>query len=262
MRTSSQRRVILTIIIGVALILSLNFWQNPVKGFFYSSSASLQQVLWGAGNDAADLFKGFLNSKKLQQENEQLRLTVQGLLSENSTLKELRRENALLRNALEVGPAKTFQLALAEVVSQDISQDTILINQGKKDGLAVDMPVVTQENVLLGKISEVYDKFSRVILVTSENSSFDAKVSDADITGVIKGRGGAQLTLDLVPKTKELKQGDLIITTTLGGVYPKGLLVGTVRNAQKSDTEPFWRTEISPLFRANELSYVFVILNL
>jgi rod shape-determining protein MreC len=261
MKISSRNGVILTVILGIALISSLNFWQNPVKGFFYSSSASLEQALWGAGSSTANFFEGLFNSKKLQQENEQLRLTIQGLLSENSALKEAAAENITLKEALGVGLAKSFQLVLAEVVSQDIGQDTIMINQGKKDGMSLGLPVVTQEKVLLGKISEVYDKQSRVALITGEKSSFDAKVQGTSISGVVKGKGGAQLTLDLVPKTEELKEGDLLITTTLGGIYPKDLLIGTVRNAQQSDTEPFWQTEISPLFKADELSYIFVVTN-
>lgn len=261
MKISSPKKVILTVIAGAAVVLSLNLWQNPVKGFFYSSSASLQQALWVAGGVTADFFKGLFNSGNLQKENEQLHLTIDGLLAENNTLKDVERENNILREALGVGLVKNFQLALSEVVSQDIGQDTILINQGKKDGLAKDMPVVTEEKVLLGRISEVYDKQSRVDLITNKESSFDAKVQDTDISGLIKGRGGAQMTLDLVPKNEGLKQGDLLLTTSLGGVYPKGLLAGTVRSAQKSDTQPFWQTEISPLFKADELSYVFVILN-
>ncbi len=250
------------VIVGlVVIVLSLNFFPKEVKGFFYSFSSPIQQVFWKTGDGIANFFGAIINSKNLQQENEQLQLILQGLLAENSSLEEVQRENALLREALEIGLTKDFRLALAEVISQDIGQDTVLINQGAKDGVEKDMPVITQERVLLGKVTEVYGDSSRVTLISSEGSSFDAKVSDGTVTGVVNGKGRAKLAFDLVPKEETLKEGDLIVTTALGGIYPKGLLVGAIRKAQKSDTQPFYQTEISPLFKADELTSIFVILN-
>jgi rod shape-determining protein MreC len=260
MRNSSHKGIIFTVLTGLAIILSLNFWQNPVKGFFYNSTAGLQQALWGAGQSAGGFFSGFFNSG-LQKENEQLRLANAGLLAANAALKEVQAENVFLRETLGLGLNKTFRLAVADVLSQPSGQDTILINQGARDGLSRDMPVVTKEKVLLGRISEVYDKQSRVLLITGDKSSLDAKVQDSEISGVIRGKGSGQLAFDLVPKNQDLKEGSLIVTTALGGIYPKGLLVGTIRRAQKNDTEPFWQTEVSPLLKASGLSQVLIIVD-
>jgi len=156
---------------------------------------------------------------------------------------------------------KEFKLSLAEVVSKDISQDSILINKGSKDGIANNSPVITQQKTLVGKIGEVYENFSRVILISNKESSFDAKISDPenDISGVVNGKGNLQLFLDFVPQEKEIKEGDFIVTTSLGGIFPKGLLVGQIGKVLRSDIEPFQQAKIRPAFDIRELETVFII---
>ena len=110
------------------------------------------------------------------------------------------------------------------------------------------MLVITQEKVLAGIVSEVYKDFSRVRLLSDKNSSFDAKISDSNIFGIVKGKGSLKMFLDFIPQDKEIKEGDLIITSELSGRYPKGLLIGFVEKVQKNDIKPFQQAEISPFF--------------
>ena len=262
MRFFSKRDKILVLIIsGIILILSLNFFQKTAKGFFYTISAPIQQILWGAGNSVSGFFETVVGSKNLKTENDQLKLEIQTLLAEGSSLKELKKENEVLREALQIGLQKDFQLVFVTVIGKDIGQESILINQGAGDGLALGMPVITQQKVLVGRISEVFEDFSRVTLVSNKQSAFDAKVSGADTTGVARGQGDSKIKFDLVPQDKILKVDDLVVSSSLGGVYPEGLLVGTVNNISRNDVSPFYQAEISPLFDIQDSSAVFVILN-
>ena len=207
----------------------------------------------------SDFFETISEIKSLKRENEELKLKNQELISQIAQSIELEKENEVLKEALGIGLEKEFKLALAEVVSKDISQDSILINKGSKDGITENCPVITQQKTLIGKIDEVYENFSRVILIFNKESSFDVQISETDISGVVKGKGNLQLFLDFVPQEKEIKEGDFIVTTSLGGIFPKGLLVGQIGKVLRSDIEPFQQAKIRPAFDIKELETVFII---
>ena len=160
---------------------------------------------------------------------------------------------------MNLGLEKDFKLTLVQVIGKDISQDLLLINKGAKDGLAKNLPVITEQKNLVGRISEVYDDFSKVMLISDKDSSFDAKISEQEIFGVVKGKGGLNLFIDRVPQDKEIKSGDILVTSVLGGVFPAGLLVGEIKEVKKSDLEPFQQAEISPFFDIGKLGNLFVI---
>jgi rod shape-determining protein MreC len=130
----------------------------------------------------------------------------------------------------------------------------------------------------LGKIGQVYDRFSEVILISNKESSFGAKIlvgeSEEDksssspfaearvIDGIVKGKGSFNLYFDLIPREKEISERELVITSVLGGIYPQGLLVGEIKTIRKSDIEPFQTAEITPLFNVKNLDYLFIITDL
>lgn len=258
---SSRLKIGIIIILLVVFFIVLNFTtiSKEVKNFFYSISSPIQKTFWQAGDRVSDFFEAIQNIKKLQKENEELKLRVEGLIAENTILKELKKENEILRDALEIGLEKDFQLVFTKIIGKDISQDTILINKGSKDGILKDFPVITQEKILVGRVGEVYDNFSKVILISNKESSFDAKIPDTEIQGIVKGKGNLESFLDLILKEKEIKEGDLVITTSLGGIFPEGLLVGKVKTVKKSDVEPFQKAEISLFFDIKEIENLFII---
>ncbi len=194
----SKRGKVLIVIVGILIVLSLNFFQKEVKGFFYFASSPIQRNLWQAGDNISDFFEGLFGSGSLKKQSDYFKLRIQELLAENTFLKELEKENQVLREALEIGLQKNFKLALVDVISKDVSGDALLINMGLKDDLLEGMPVVTSQKTLLGKVTEVYDSFSYVSLISDKESSFDAKISDTKITGVVKGKGNLKLELNFI----------------------------------------------------------------
>lgn len=258
---SKKNKIFFIIIIGLFIVFSLNFFQKEVREFFYLISSPIQKTFWQTGLKISNFFEMIAEVKNLKTENQELKLKVQKLLAENKSLRELRKENQNLRRALELGLEKDFKLNWAEVVAKDINEDILLIDQGWKDGIAFNQPVITAEKVLLGRISEVYENFSKVILISNKKSSFDAKISERGISGLVNGKGGGKVSLDLIPQNQEISKGDLLITTSLGGIYPSGLLVGLVAKAEKSDVKPFQEITVSPFFNLTDLENVFIIIN-
>jgi len=261
MRFSRIKNKVLIILIIIILIFLLNFFQKEVKSFFYFISSPIQKTLWTAGDNISDFFGGIIESKKIKEENEELESRNQELLVEIASLRELKKENETLRGALNIGLNKDFKLAFTQIISKDISQDFILINKGSKDGLSKDLPVITSQKLLVGRINEVYDHFSKVILISNKEGSFDAKISGNEVYGVVKGKGDLRVVLELVPRESEIKEGDLVVTTSLGGIFPSGILVGQIKKIRKSDIEPFQDAEIGNSFNIKNSEGLFVILN-
>jgi len=261
MKFTSIKAKILIIAIVAALVLSLNFFRAETKGFFYYISTPIQKVFWSVGDSIANFFGAVGDLNGLREENDQLQGFFHELLAEKAYLTELKEENEVLREALQLDLQKEFQLVLVDVIGKDIGQDSFLINQGSRDGLSPGMPVITQQKILVGRIAEVFEKFSRVVLISNKNSSFDAKVSGTAITGVARGQGGSNLKFDLVPQEKELKADDLVVSSALGGIYPEGLLVGRISKASRDDVSSFYQSEIAPLFNLESTTMVFVIIN-
>ena len=232
-------------------------------------------------------------------ENRDLRFENQQLVNRISSLNDTERENETLREVLNFSIEKDFELLFAQIVLKDITKDSLLINKGLKDGIRKGFPAITSQKVLLGRVGEVYNNFSEVILVSNKESSFDAKVSrvegkeveeinllsspalrDADgkedlssltstlrstrvkeVYGVVKGEGGLKIYLDLIPKEDEILENDIVVTAALGGIFPQGFLVGKAKSIKISDLEPFQRVELEPSFLLKDLDKIFIITN-
>lgn len=257
-----KNKILIMVVVMILLVFLLNVFQKEVRSFFYSFSAPIQKVLWKAGDSTSDFFQGIVRVKTLKQELDELNLKNQELLGQVVALKNLKKENETLRQALGIELQKDLKLALTQIIGKDISQDFILIDKGAKDGVAQDMPVITQQRVLIGKISEVYESFSKVMLISHKKSSFDAKIQkeEKDITGVIRGQGDFRILLDLIPREENLSQGDIVATSVLGGIFPEGLLVGRIKQIKRSDVEPFQQAEIEAFFDISQIETLFIIL--
>jgi rod shape-determining protein MreC len=209
--------------------------------------------LWNQGSE-----KSFSNNnqeelnKKLIQDNQQL-------LSELADYQKIKEENDFLRNSLNLILEKDFDLMLGRVISKDILSDSILINIGSNNGVKKGFPVIISGKVLLGKVVDVYPSYSRVMLITQKNNLIDVEIPDSNIFALSKGAGSLNLTLDMVARDKELKEGSLVVTSAMGGNYPAGLLMGKVKNIKKIDNEVYQTADIEKVFDLSTINNVFVI---
>jgi rod shape-determining protein MreC len=250
-----------TILIALFVLVNLTGYSKSLRNFFYSISAPMQASLWRAGDNVSNFFDTIAGLKNLKSENENLKSKNLELQAGNAALLLLSFENKTLKEALDIKLNEDFRLVIANAVSKDASEDIIMINKGSEDGMAEGFPVITSQKVLAGKISEVYKHYSKVVLITNKDSSFDAKISGAQISGLVKGQGSYKLSLELVPRELDIKAGDEIITTSLGDIFPDGLLVGRIKEVSKSDLEAFQKAQITPAFDVNNLGNIFIIVN-
>lgn len=271
MRLSSRnKRLLLIIVLAASLTLTVSVFNKEVRNAFYTFSAPLHRTFWRTGSNIASFLEAFVKSQKIQSEMEVLRLENQALLGHIASLKAAQEENEELREALGIELEKDFSITLAQVVSKDNGQDFLLIDAGLRDGITEQMPVITAQKVLVGRVDEVYRNFSKIMLISHNKSSFDAHIlrladkkaeQENNITGIIKGGGKFHVSFDLLLQEADVSQGDIIVTSSFGGIFPAELLVGTINEVEKSDVELFQRATVTPFLDIRKIDLLFVITN-
>ena len=194
------------------------------------------------------------------------------LEAENHILKEtnarLRMENDLLRQEFlrrirmqamdTAGLGRTDSVVLAEVVAKNPGrlQTSLLINLGSENGVARSMPVLTA-NGLVGKVTKVYWNHALVQLLTDPQSKVSVLENRTRISGILESSDSRKLFVDL-PAHAAVKVGDTLVTSGLGGVFPKGVRVGMIRKIIPGEIDVMKRAEVVLFQNPSEVEELFV----
>jgi rod shape-determining protein MreC len=201
----------------------------------------------------------------LKEENENLKKQVAELLQYKQNIIEYQRENADLRTLLGF-KERSFQydLEAAEVIARDPSNwfNVILIDKGEEHGLTKDMAVITDKG-LVGYITSTASNTSKVVLITDERSSVSAMMQRTRDNGMVKGTidpaPSGYLKMEFLPQDANLVKGDIVISSGLGGLIPKGIIIGEIAEANKESYELMQYAIIRPAVDFLKLERVFVI---
>lgn len=242
----------------------LNFFSPEIKNTFYIAASPLLKIFGTAGESTSGFLGGFLNTKSLNQENNNLKQENQSLLSQISLLQETVKADQATQSVIQNTKEDSFTLAEVRVLGMDTANDFMLINKGSQDGISENMPVISSTKVLFGKVYKVYKNFSQVMLLSNKNSVVDAKIQLGDptqspILGVVKGSGNLSLYLDLVSSEEQINPEDTLITSGQEGIFPKDLLIGKIQSTDKNDLKPFQTANLQPFFNGDSIENVFVI---
>jgi rod shape-determining protein MreC len=171
------------------------------------------------------------------KENRSLRSQNEFLKSEIVRLREVAAENERLRSVLNFRNKYSSKIIIAAVIGRDILnwKDVIIINKGLKDGIRPNMPVMTN-GMLVGKVTEAGNSASRVNLITDPASRASAIIQRNRAEGIIEGLSGGMCKMKYISISADVKVGDVIVTSGWGGIYPKGLVVGSVNSAGRDQT--------------------------
>ncbi|MFA7465617.1 MAG: rod shape-determining protein MreC, partial [Syntrophales bacterium] len=133
------------------------------------------------------------------------------------------------------------------------------INKGTADGSKAGLAVISVEGVV-GRIVESSWNVSRVLLAIDYNSNIDAMIQGTRSQGILQGGGAMGCNLKYVERSEEVKVGDAVLTSGMGGIFPKGLLIGTVVSVDRKDSGLFQKIEVMPAVYFSRLEEVSVIL--
>jgi len=245
------------VVLSVAVILSLTMMglSEPGKA---NTAKRISTTLFRGGQW---LFSWPIHLSGLSEENRFLRQRNLELSIQVQKLREADLENLRLRNLLGFKPKEAFSYLPAEVVAKDVDRmiNALLINVGASDGVRERMPVATAEG-LVGKVFEVFPSTSIVQLLLDRNCRVSAVVqSEARAFGIIEWISGERYRL-AVPLRSAVQEGDLVVSSGMGGVFPKGLKIGTVEQIGPEKMGLLQELIVTSSVRFSQLEEVFVLL--
>src|SRR3954471_15487203 len=262
----SRSSIIALLVFGALLGYFLSFGPDTTRKLqagvyqlfapFLNSGSGLQKQITSVSGKLKSL-------EDLEKENGSLRVENRQLKATNQALRDVEHEVNRLRHALNYRERSVFKLVPAEVIARDSSTwwRTVTINRGKEDGLDGDMPVVTDDG-LVGKTTTVSNNISIVLLITDENCKVAASVEGSREQGIVSGErvvGGLTplLNLNFLSKQANLQPRQKAVTSGVGGVFPSGLLIGTVKSFRVRELDG--QAQLNPGVDLSKLEDVFVV---
>ena len=244
------------VVLGVAILVSLS-----LMALGQSDALALARgIATGLMEAGHGLFSWPMELSRLRHENHILREQNLRISLELLELREARMENLRLRELLNFRTKAEGTYLVAKVVARDPNRvlNTILLDIGAADGVAKRMPVLTADG-LVGRVLEVHPRTAVVQLLVDRNCRVSAFVQRNERTSGIVTCENGSFFLRHVSVRSEVSEGDRIISSGLGGIFPKGLLIGTVTRVGKHDQSLFREVQLIPSVDFFNLEEVFVL---
>jgi len=260
-----KTKKILFIIIGIVAILLLNrVGGSFIKNTFYTITSPGYNFLLNKGDKIGGWLGGVFTAGHLKKENQEFAKQNILLKKELSDFREYKKTAEILRQALSLREETGLEVIPTNVALFQPETESILITTGKDSGIREGMAVITEQGALVGVVKKVSNNFSSVTLISSSELTFDVQIyttSTKDTLAVARGAGNGKIYFGLVPQKDELNKGDIVRTTSLGGKFPKDILVGEIDIIRKNDAESFQEGTIIPYFILTELRHLFLVTN-
>ena len=262
-----RNRVVLTG--GALIVLSLYLMTAGVRqGDRVGAPARgmlevLRPVQSGTANFGAGLrsiYHDYLNLVHVREENERLLAELARVKAEQARMAELEAENRHLTELLELRDALGADAIAANVIGSDATgiSHTLILGQGSASGLRPGMAVLSNEGVV-GRIIETSPHASRVLLIDDHNSALDGFDQRSRARGIIAGLVDDGVIMKYVDRSQDIKTHDTIVTSGLDGIFPRGLLVGTVSGVHREGPGLFLAVQLAPAVSFRELEQVLVV---
>ena len=224
---------------------------SPFQNFF---TQTIQSV-----SDGIDHYFFFV---EVARENDQLKLEVQRLISEKNKLVERLASQKRLAKLMAYEDDWEKKAVVASVIGRDATQwsKVVVINKGTQNGIRNHLAVVTDSGVI-GQVIHAGPNTSKVLLIVDGRSAVDALFQESRISGVVVGAGEDECKLKFVPNTADVKVGDHVLSSGLGGIFPKGLIIGKVSQVSGKKQGLFQDITLVPNSDLSRLEEVLVLLS-
>jgi rod shape-determining protein MreC len=265
------------VILGLfLLVLHETGYLAPVESVFSYALDPLQRLLSRAVEGAGGMFQSVREARELRAEVSELRQEVDDLTVENVRLQETKAEVEQLRAMLNfvseypisgyvgadvIGREACDVFPCGDVVGVDPNPYLryITINVGSRQGVELGDPVVSGGAKLVGRVAEVRPRTSKVQLLTDTDSSVAVLLQTSRSTGLIVGQPDGTLRIEYIPQDETVEIEDIVLTSGLGGVMPKGLVVGQVTEVDKKGYELHQAAIVRPAADLRRLEQVLVV---
>ena len=257
------------VIVGAIVIIGLDMagLLGPVNDVIHTAIKPPAIFFSEAKRVVSSGFATLREIGELKQRNLELEARVNQLTVENLRLAEVETENAQLRALLNFAQTNpSFDIRGGQIIARPIGDSAnllthpIQIDLGETHGIRQGMPVVTDRG-LVGRIANVYPRSSDILLITDPRSNVTVMTQTSRAQGVLRGRVGQLPIMELISPEIEISEGEIIMTSGLGGHFPKGLVVGQVVEVIHNDNLMFQSAVIQPTVDFDRMELVLVITN-
>ncbi len=233
---------------------------NPAEQLIVEITAPFQKLIRRTVNFTKDFWLNYFYLIDVRHENTLLKQEINSFRRANSRYKELLTTHERLRKLLQFKEVIRRPVIAAQVIGLDPTGwfKSIIIDKGKRAGLKWDMPVVNASGVV-GRIVSVSTDYAKVLLIIDQNSAVDCLMQQSRDRGMVKGLSMDACKMDYMTKSSDVAVGEMVITSGLGGIFPKGLPVGRISRVKDVSGEFFKEIEVSPSVDFSKLEEVLVI---
>ena len=251
------------LIIANILILSIIGQRYPTSGpggFTISLLAPFQEAIASSSRFLKGVWRHYFTLIQVSEENDRLKKQLNRAEEMKNEWVEARLANDRLRRLMGMGKEFAQQVVYAEVIGRDPTAwfKTIIIDKGAKDNVAVGMPVVVPEGIV-GQVVDVSGHYAKVLLIVDQNSAVGALVQRTRARGLIKGEFADQCRLEYVLRKEDVRIGDVIVTSGLDDVFPKGLRIGAIDDISGEPNEMFYTITIAPFVDFEKLEDLLIL---
>lgn len=230
------------------------------ENFMMDTLAPLQRGVTFVHHQVVSFFDHYVFNVNASKQNIVLKSQVGDLKQQIFSLEQVQEENKRLKKLLRFGEDIQRKKILAQVVAWDSSSDfrVLRINKGAADGIKLQSTVVTANGVV-GYIYRLTDHFADILTILDPNNRVDVLINRTRSNGILEGHSGWKCTMKYVTRTDPVRLNDLVITSGLGNIYPKGLKVGHVSKVERESYGITQTIEVSPTVDFSKLEEVVVL---
>lgn len=265
--------LIILLIIAIVVIAILSYTlksdrkQNIFEGIGKDIVIEAEKIVTYPFNSIKKIFTNYIDLRNVKKENDILKANIDELNSLKATNTELEKEIKELKDELKIDHVLTdYSYLNATVVNRNTNYwyNTITIDKGKNNDIKTGMVVINSKG-LIGKVINVSNFTSDVRLITTNDSNNKISVTitngDSKVIGLMNGYSYEtnDILIEGVSNTQEVKVGDLVYTSGLGGVFPSGILVGTVENITTDSYGLAKIIKVKPSVSFEDINYVSVL---
>lgn len=249
--------------LAVALFASFGYWSETGRAVAHKA---VRPLLWLSSkfvfHPLHSLRDYFTTRHALRHESKQLRREMEELRQELVQAREISKENERLRALLRFQNEVPYRAVPARVVGRDPTQwfRGITIDKGSSDGLKLNMPVVTHEG-LVGKISALSATMAQVNLIVDYGSRAGGILQESREVGILTGEGTMGCRILYISRNASIGKGETVLTSGVGSLYPKGLVIGKVRAASPEKGGLYQTAQIEPAVDFGKLEEVLVLVS-
>ncbi|MDV6327884.1 rod shape-determining protein MreC [Idiomarina sp. Sol25] len=234
---------------------------KPVRLFLNSLVAPVQYLAILPEQLLDGVSESLKTTSQLSDENKQLKRIILELQGEQQQLRFLQNENKRLRELLGSDARDSARRMVAEVIavaSEPFSQQ-LVINKGTLNGVYEGQPVLDSHGII-GQVQDVGGNTARVLLLSDQSHAISLRSERSDIRILAQGTGDiGRLELMFIPHSTELKEGDLLMSSGLGGIFPEGYPVATIRKIVRDESLPFAKVVADPVSALDRVRNVLLL---